>query len=176
MEDLKKIVKKSFVTFLIIFFIIVVVLIWMILLKNIKNKENYGAGDFGIKTLYSSSDYNDNGIDDYSDFVLGARKNSDKAILSAFSEAGYDLSSVDDLISFFLKYAKILTTDIDHIEEWQPGDIVFFDDKSGIISDKRNKNGVAFVICDEGEKDLLSDAKILFHFRFDMSAVSLKIF
>ena len=114
--------------------------------------------------------------DDYSDFGLGARKNSDKAILSAFSEAGYDLSSVDDLIPFFLKYARILTTDINRIEEWQPGDIVFFDDKSGIISDKRNKNGVAFVICDEGEKDLLSDAKILFHFRFDMSAVSLKIF
>ena len=80
------------------------------------------------------------------------------------------------MISFFLKHAIILTTDVGKIEEWQPGDIVFFDDKSGIISDKRNKKGVTFVIFEDGEKDLLSDVKIIFHFRFDSEKISLNLF
>ena len=39
-----------------------------------------------------------------------------------------------------------LTTDITKIEEWQGGDIIVFKKHIGIISDKRNKSGIPFVI------------------------------
>lgn len=35
--------------------------------------EYYTAEDFGIQTIYSSVDFNGNGIDDYTDILLGAR-------------------------------------------------------------------------------------------------------
>ena len=176
MEDLRKIVKRSFNTFIIIVIIIVIVLIWMFALKRIKTKEFYSANDFGIKTIYSNVDYNGNGIDDYSDFVLGARKNGDNTIKMAFKEAGYDLSVVNNYISFFLKYSDILTTDINEIGEWQPGDIVFFDDNMGIVSDKRNKKGVTFVIYDDKEEDILSSVNVKFHFRFNGEKLGLNLF
>ena len=36
-------------------------------------EKYYSASDFGIETLYSPMDFNANGVDDYSDIVLGAR-------------------------------------------------------------------------------------------------------
>ena len=39
-----------------------------------------------------------------------------------------------------------LTTDINDISEWQGGDIVVFKKHIGIVSDKRNKDGIPFVI------------------------------
>ena len=39
-----------------------------------------------------------------------------------------------------------LTADIYDISNWQGGDIVVFKNHIGIVSDKRNKNGVSFVI------------------------------
>ena len=39
-----------------------------------------------------------------------------------------------------------LTTDLSKIEEWQGGDIIAFKDHIGVISDKRNKNGIPFLI------------------------------
>ena len=34
----------------------------------------FTAGDFGITTVYSQVDFNENGVDDYTDILLGARK------------------------------------------------------------------------------------------------------
>lgn len=39
-------------------------------------KEYYNAKKFNIKTIYSSVDYDNDKIDDYSDFLLGARKDA----------------------------------------------------------------------------------------------------
>lgn len=67
----------------------------------------------------------------------------------------YDIEVVDKNIDFrrvqnlniYFKYnAKNLTTDINKIEEWQGGDIVVFKKHIGIISDKRNRKGIPFVI------------------------------
>ena len=67
----------------------------------------------------------------------------------------YDIEVVDRNIDFrrvqnlniYFKYnAKNLTTDIKKIEEWQGGDIVVFKKHIGIISDKRNRKGISFVI------------------------------
>ena len=45
-----------------------------------------------------------------------------------------------------LQIAAGLTTNISAIEEWQGGDIVIFQNHIGIVSDRRNRNGVPYVI------------------------------
>ena len=57
-----------------------------------------------------------------------------------------DFSRVRNLDIYFRNNSISLTTDLSKIEEWQGGDIIVFKDHIGIISDKRNKNGVPFLI------------------------------
>ena len=52
------------------------VLIACALLQSCNAKNYYSARDFGIVTVKSSVDYNGNGRDDYTDFVLGARRDA----------------------------------------------------------------------------------------------------
>lgn len=67
----------------------------------------------------------------------------------------YDIETIDKNIDFrrvqilkvyFDNNAISLTTDINKIEEWQGGDIIVFKKHIGIISDKRNRKGISFVI------------------------------
>lgn len=93
-------------------------------------------------------------------------------VIFSFLEAGYDLRSlvdndirlhnelynidnIDNNIDFrrvrnlevYFKYNAIsLTTDVYDIDSWQGGDVVIFKNHIGIVSDKRNKRGVTFVI------------------------------
>ena len=57
-----------------------------------------------------------------------------------------DFRRVKNLKVYFDNNAISLTTDINQIEEWQGGDIVVFKNHIGIVSDKRNKKGITFVI------------------------------
>lgn len=57
-----------------------------------------------------------------------------------------DFRRVRNLRIYFANNAIKLTNDIYDIEEWQGGDIVIFEKHIGIVSDKRNKNGVSFII------------------------------
>lgn len=57
-----------------------------------------------------------------------------------------DFRRVKNLKIYFDNTALCLTTDINDIEEWQGGDIVVFKNHIGIVSDKRNKNGIPFII------------------------------
>lgn len=57
-----------------------------------------------------------------------------------------DFRRVRNLYRYFQHTAIELTTDITRIEEWQGGDIIVFKNHIGVISDKRNENGVPFVI------------------------------
>ena len=57
-----------------------------------------------------------------------------------------DFRRVVNLDIYFKKTAIILTTDISKIEEWQGGDIIVFKKHIGIVSDKRNKFGIPFII------------------------------
>ncbi len=57
-----------------------------------------------------------------------------------------DFRRVQNLKVYFDNNAIKLTTDINKIEEWQGGDIVVFKNHIGIVSDKRNKKGITFVI------------------------------
>ena len=47
---------------------------------------------------------------------------------------------------FFAHHAAALTTDVSRTEEWQGGDLVIFENHIGIVSDRRNKNGVPYII------------------------------
>ena len=57
-----------------------------------------------------------------------------------------DFRRVQNLKVYLDNNAIILTTDINKIEEWQGGDIVVFKNHIGIVSDKRNKKGISFII------------------------------
>lgn len=57
-----------------------------------------------------------------------------------------DFRRVVNLKKYFDSTAVALTTDITKIDEWQGGDIVVFEKHIGVVSDKRNKKGISYVI------------------------------
>ena len=223
LNQTKRATIRNFVT---VMFIIVFTLVTLIIMNLFLPKQYYNANNFNIKTKYSKVDYNDNMIDDYSDFVLGAQEDAKNkplyvsnyydggyppndegvctdVIWRAFKNAGYSLKDMVDndialypeeykdaepdpnidfrrvrnLEVFFKKYAESLTLNPESIESWQPGDIVIFGDAKhiGIISDKRNKNGIPYVIHNNGpytkEEDYLTKSRITGHYRFNASKI-----
>lgn len=91
-----------------------------------------------------------------------------------------DFRRVKNLRVFFDKYAQILTTDINAIEEWQPGDIVIFGDNRhiGVVSDRRNAEGRTYMLHNGGQPDREEDylgskeeAEVAAHYRFDASRI-----
>ncbi len=84
-----KILKKILITFIILFLILGITIACYILYKT--NKKSYTAEDFGIETLISKTDYDNDGIDDYTDILQGAKieaKNKPK-YKSAYYAGGY---------------------------------------------------------------------------------------
>lgn len=57
-----------------------------------------------------------------------------------------DFRRVQNLKVYLDNKAIVLTNDINKIKEWQGGDIVVFKNHIGIVSDKRNKKGIPFII------------------------------
>lgn len=183
----------------------------------------FHAQDFGLAVLRSEVDFDGDGVDDYTDLMLGARedaKNHPKydgsyweggfppdnigvctdVVWRAFRNAGYDLREMVDrdiarrpaaypyvirpdknidfrrvrnLRVFFEEYGVSLTLDAGEIAAWQPGDLVIFgaDEHIGVVSDRRNRNGRAYLIHNGGqlwrEEDSLDQGRITGHYRFD---------
>lgn len=83
-----------------------------------------------------------------------------------------DFRRVKNLKIYFEHIAISLTTDVNDIEQWQGGDIVVFKNHIGVISDRRNVEGVPYVIHHNDpyqknyEEDILQCRKdIVGHFR-----------
>lgn len=83
-----------------------------------------------------------------------------------------DFRRVRNLKVYFQDTAIPLTTDVYDIEAWQGGDIVIFENHIGIVSDKRNKKGIPFVIHNANpiqadyEEDILEIwGKVVGHYR-----------
>lgn len=82
-----------------------------------------------------------------------------------------DFRRVNNLKRFFDNNAEVLTTDVRDIEQWQGGDIVVLKDHIGIVSDTRNRYGVAYVLHHESpwqlsyEEDILERRDIVGHYR-----------
>lgn len=214
---------------LLIAFALLTIIFLVLDYNNLIPKKAYDASDFGIQVIQSENDMNGNGIDDYTDILLGAQADahnkpkyksqyyaggyppSDEGVCSdviwrAFFSAGYNLKDLvdehiknnlelyprvggkpDENIDFrrvpnlkvFFEYCAVsYSLDPTDIGEWQPGDIVIFGKKYthiGIISDIRNKEGVAYMIHNAGqpvrEEDSLLEwdrgATITGHYRFE---------
>lgn len=193
---------------------------------NGHNKRLTGE-DFGIETVHSPVDFNNNGVDDYTDILQGAKADAKRCprydgtycaggyppddvgvctdvVWRALKQAGYSLRNMVDeditrrpwaysavnaqdwnidfrrvknLRVFFDEYAQVLTNDIEKIEEWQPGDIVIFGDDRhiGVVSDRRNEAGHAYILHNSGQPDREQDylgtetATVAAHYRFDAS-------
>lgn len=193
---MKKVIKVIFIVVIILVMLLIIGVATYFLTQ--KYKRVYTAKEFDIETVYSKIDYNQNGVDDYTDILLGARKDAENhptyksayysggyppenegvctdVVWRAFKNAGYDLKNMIDediknhtkdypavngkpdpnidfrrvrnLKIYFKKICYTLTNDIKEIKEWQPGDIVIFGNSHiGIISDKRNKEGIPYLI------------------------------
>lgn len=216
-------IKKRSRILLIISIVVIFVAAYTILYYLNLFPPTYTAEYFNIETVYSKIDFNNNGIDDYTDIFLGAKKDAKNhpkyndayygegyppdnigvctdVVWRAFKNAGYSLRDMVDkdinkrpesyprikksdnnidfrrvrnLRIFFEEYAIILTIDKNQIEQWQAGDIVIFgeDKHIGIVSDKRNRKGIPYIIHNGGqlkrEEDYLKRAEITGHYRFD---------
>lgn len=178
-------------------------------------KPAYTAEEFGIITIKSNLDKDNDGIDDYTDILLGARAEAERkpryqstyyaggyppdtegvctdVVWRAFRDAGYvlkdmvdediaqnveeyprvegkpdsniDFRRVPNLKVYFERNHITLTNDLSQIAEWQPGDIVVFGSKHiGIISDKRNKNGVPYLLHNGGQPNREEDILELYN-------------
>lgn len=125
------------------------------------NTKKYIAKNPKYKSKYYSGGYPDDNYGVCTDVVAFALKESGYNLMELVNEDitnnkdKYDIEVVDKNIDFrrvsnlkvyFGNNAISLSTDINKIEEWQGGDIVLFKKHIGIISDKRNKKGIPFVI------------------------------
>ena len=82
------------------------------------------------------------------------KKNIDKyPRVDGKPDSNIDFRRVPNLKVYFERNQINLTTDLSKIEEWQPGDIVVFGSSHiGIISDKRNKKGIPYLLHNGGQQ------------------------
>lgn len=184
--------KKKLV--LLIAFLLILFICLLYKFNYISHKK-YSNEYFDISTYISKTDKDNDGIDDQSDILNGAKEYVGKkpkykskyyetgypndnygvctdVVAFALLEAGYDLKElvnedikknkelynidiidknidfrrVKNLQVYFKNNAISLTTDINDITAWQGGDIIIFKKHIGIVSDKRNKKGISFII------------------------------
>lgn len=84
----KHILRKVFT----IFTLLILIITFSLLKKfNIIPTKSYTAEELGIQHIKSSKDYNNNGIDDYTDIMIGARKyvQTKPKYNGAYYEGGY---------------------------------------------------------------------------------------
>ena len=168
----------------------------------------YTNEDFKIPTYQSSTDQDNDGIDDQTDIYQGAlayvATNPEYAseyhqggyswrnegvctdvIAKGFLAAGYDLMElinedielhpedyaedpgdaniafrrVENMAVFFAKYAISLTTDLNDLAAWQPGDIIVFEEHIGFVADRRNVHGIPYMLHhgSEDQVDYIED-------------------
>ena len=113
------------------------------------------------KSRYYETGYPDDGYGVCTDVVAYALKNAgydlqtlvDTDIREHPEEYGItapdkniDFRRVRNLKVFLSRNAVKLTTNVSETEQWQGGDIVIFEGHIGIVPDRRNKNGVPYII------------------------------
>ena len=127
----------------------------------INNTRKYIATKPKYKSKYYANGYSDDEYGVCTDVVAISLKNAGYDLMELVNahikenKELYEIEVIDKNIDFrrvrnldiyFKNNAITLTTDINKIEEWQGGDIIVFEKHIGIISDKRNKSGIPFVI------------------------------
>ncbi len=127
----------------------------------LKNVRKYIAQNPEYKSKYYADGYPDDQYGVCTDVVANGLKGAGYDLMELVDtdinanrdkyniqkpDKNIDFRRVRNLNVYFKNTAITLTTDITKIAEWQGGDIVVFEKHIGIVSDKRNKNGVPFVI------------------------------
>ena len=148
--------------------------------KYIKTKPKYQSkyyatgypdDEYGVCTDVVAFSLIDSGYD-LMDLVYNHVKENRELYNIDTIDKNIDFRRVVNLDVYFKNTAIVLTNDINKIEEWQGGDIVVFKKHIGIVSDKRNKNGVPFIIHHANpyqvhyEEDILEQREdIIGHYR-----------
>ena len=127
----------------------------------LNNVRTYIAKKPKYKSKYYETGYPDDKYGVCTDVVANGLKDAGYDLKELVNEdiinnkEKYNIEVIDKNIDFrrvrnldvYLKNNSIsLTKDLSQIEEWQGGDIIVFKDHIGIISDKRNKKGIPFLI------------------------------
>ena len=127
----------------------------------LNNVREYIATNPKYKSKYYATGYPDDEYGVCTDVVAFGLKGAGYDLMELVNEDiknnrnNYNIDTIDKNIDFrrvqnlkvyFENNAISLTTDIYDIESWQGGDIVIFQNHIGIVSNNRNKNGVAFII------------------------------
>ena len=125
------------------------------------NVRTYIAKKPKYKSKYYETGYPDDEYGVCTDVVANGLKGAGYDLKELVNEdiinnkEKYNIEVIDKNIDFrrvrnldiYLKNNSIsLTKELSQIEEWQGGDIIVFKDHIGIISDKRNKKGIPFLI------------------------------
>lgn len=149
----------------------------------LKSAREYIATKPKYKSKYYGTGYPNDEYGVCTDVVAQALKNSGYDLMILVNDdilnnrEDYEIDVVDKNIDFrrvrnlkvyFKNNAIELTTDIYKIDAWQGGDIVIFDKHIGIISDKRNKNGVPFVIHHNKISELNNYEEDILEYRDDI--------
>ena len=154
----------------------------------LKNVREYIRTKPQYKSKYYQGGYPDDNYGVCSDVVAFGLLNSGYNLQELVNadivehQSQYNIEKIDKNIDFrrvrnlkiyFDNNAISLTTDIKDFKEWQGGDIIVFKNHIGIISDKRNKNGIPFIIHHASpvqrayEEDILEvKTDIIGHYRY----------
>ena len=154
----------------------------------LNNVRNYIATKPKYESKYYAGGYSDDGYGVCTDVVaFGLRdagydlrelvnediKNNPDKYSIEVRDKNIDYRRVKNLLIYFQNNSINLTTNINDIKDWQGGDVVVFSTHIGIVSNKRNKKGIPYVIHherpyqEEYEEDILNSRKsdIKGHFR-----------
>ena len=127
----------------------------------LENVRKYIATKPKYKSKYYGAGYPDDEYGVCTDVVANGLKGAGYDLMELVNEditshkEKYNIETIDKNIDFrrvrnldiYFKNNNIsLTNDLSKIEEWQGGDIIIFKDHIGIISDKRNRKGIPFLI------------------------------
>lgn len=150
----------------------------------LKNAKKYVNSKPKYKSKYYESGYPNDEYGVCTDVIAYALKNSGYDLMELINQDmiqnknDYHTETIDKNIDFrrvknikiYLdKYTIPLTTNLNKINEWQAGDIVVFENHIAIVSDKRNKKGIPYIIHHSKrplyEEDAISLYKIVGHYR-----------
>ncbi len=133
--------------------------------KNGYPTDHYGVCTDVVAFALKASGY------DLQELVYEDIKKDPKAYSIEKIDKAIDFRRVVNLNVYFKRNHISLTTDLKKIEAWQGGDIVVFPIHIGVVSDKRNRKGIPFLIHHSSpyqfryEEDVLERYKIIGHYR-----------
>ena len=150
----------------------------------LKNAKKYVNSKPKYKSKYYESGYPNDEYGVCTDVIAYALKNSGYDLMELINQDmiqnknDYHTETIDKNIDFrrvknikiYLdKYTIPLTVNLNKINEWQAGDIVVFENHIAVVSDKRNKKGIPYIIHHSKrplyEEDAISLYKIVGHYR-----------